>query len=1513
MKVEKRKGAVRVKKKKKIFSLLMAFTLLLNLFLPTGKVFAMENNTDVIDDTVITELKVLDVEKSQSNVTIGANGQKSFEISTMLSGSRKDEVWLGYRFTLPENSASGGTWGFVNNSYAWLLDLTDTNKQAQVKKENGNVIIEGKVLAKNPNGGNIVPGAYIPTITVSSSKLVNDEKAELKVESWVIGKEDDSKSATATLIAKTSFDYNIVNNGPTGSMISGYFNKKTGDFTLDKPKNMDGYVYGRVYSQIIYATPENGDTERIDPTKPLSFDFSYSVVKNQNGASKVENEEKYMPILMAVKQPDIKIKNSQLNGTPPIKDVTLGGLIDDVSSYYDPTNNDYYRGGDYTFTEKDKKVTVSAILSKDNKNSRYVQAAAMGLFFVPLNENDPKGLTRELQLKCENIQGTTYSGNKINDVTENPYIIKITVAPKGGAEGEGGQGYLSREIVLADASGSKTSVVSKNGKLVLFSKVKSMIPEISDAKTNAVNVLVKFEAGLELTHVRTYDTNNGKQYTGDVNFLYATKLDGTAWKDEIEINHTQDYELVYYNDLNTAKQKGQVVGVLVEYRNGVWRNGDLNLSLELKANGESGKSYVTVQDVKVWREDTKNTSSWKDTNGAKVSQDIEPSDFLKPYDNPDNTLGDESVRVYRRDEWPNGSDRPVEREGSTWGDTVYILGGTIKTNKDTSKNLNGNNISSLHGAYNETWSNSTFDIGLNQRVIDRTFGFTVTGMNDTNLSLSVDLDRKCNGLDNNLKDYLNIQGEVRLSTPDNPVTYVKHNDSTQQGEFQGGVVIDPANFTVPGDGEYQIYYKSIIGDMSDISKDPLAGVIWNDSAIKLLPDSAKDAFVQSDKVSYATTIVKTSSKGVSKKPISQSAKDEVGYQLVMTSNRTEEKNTFILDVLPYNGDGRGTNYNGSYSLKNNRVTVKYSGLSDNIKSSGKIFYTTDSEVRDNGNGSYDSASIFRGMQVDSLVDGFQAGGSTWKLAKDNNDGTWSVPEDVVPTAILACGSVGADERLAIDIILSIKDNKVGDVYNNVSSSVLTHADTALDSNIAKVQVATRSISGKAWEDTNKNGIYEDGVDRLLENVGVQLYKADGSQIKKDANGEKYGEVKTAVDGTYTFDKIPENADGYYIRFVSTDNFDIDQYFLTQKNADGAKTPYEKDNDSDVQQKGKKSIYAETDIFTLYTDDELVNLGITDQKASGVNAGFYSGYNVTYEFVSETQDKALPQEVLDLLPRDENKYKHNAKVTAKKPEKTKIDVADGVWKFKGYDADEKEATSDIKFLGTWEFILSAIPINHVPTINATDKVLTVGDKFNPLDGVTAYDREDGEIKVTESDVIVNDVNMNQAGTYTVTYKVTDSKGASVVKTITVVVNPKMEELNHVPTINATDKVLTVGDKFNPLDGVTAYDREDGEIKVTESDVIVNDVNTDQAGTYTVTYKVTDSKGASTIKTINVTVKAKDTDKTITTEKPNKSDKSNSNPKTGDSKNIEFYVSMVGLSTLILTILLLLKKKTVRLKK
>ena len=133
-------------------------------------------------------------------------------------------------------------------------------------------------------------------------------------------------------------------------------------------------------------------------------------------------------------------------------------------------------------------------------------------------------------------------------------------------------------------------------------------------------------------------------------------------------------------------------------------------------------------------------------------------------------------------------------------------------------------------------------------------------------------------------------------------------------------------------------------------------------------------------------------------------------------------------------------------------------------------------------------------------------------------------------------------------------------------------------------------------------------------------------------------------------------------------------------------------------------------------------------------------------------------------------------------------------------------------------------------------------------------------------------------------------------IEVEVVPTPVALNHVPTISASDKTIVVGAKFEPLKGVTAKDNEDGDL-TSKIKVIKNTVDTKKAGTYKVTYQVTDSQGASVTKTIKVTVKAASV----------KSDKENVSVETGDQTNVGLFISLAIISALGIAVLMVLKKK------
>ncbi len=85
-------------------------------------------------------------------------------------------------------------------------------------------------------------------------------------------------------------------------------------------------------------------------------------------------------------------------------------------------------------------------------------------------------------------------------------------------------------------------------------------------------------------------------------------------------------------------------------------------------------------------------------------------------------------------------------------------------------------------------------------------------------------------------------------------------------------------------------------------------------------------------------------------------------------------------------------------------------------------------------------------------------------------------------------------------------------------------------------------------------------------------------------------------------------------------------------------------------------------------------------------------------------------------------------------------------------------------------------------------------------------------------------------------------------------PETDKTNEKPVISGVrDVTVNLGDKFDPKYGVSATDKEDNDL--TSQMVITGDVDTTKAGTYKLTYTVTDSDGNTTTEEITVTVAKK----------------------------------------------------------
>ncbi len=207
-------------------------------------------------------------------------------------------------------------------------------------------------------------------------------------------------------------------------------------------------------------------------------------------------------------------------------------------------------------------------------------------------------------------------------------------------------------------------------------------------------------------------------------------------------------------------------------------------------------------------------------------------------------------------------------------------------------------------------------------------------------------------------------------------------------------------------------------------------------------------------------------------------------------------------------------------------------------------------------------------------------------------------------------------------------------------------------------------------------------------------------------------------------------------------------------------------------------------------------------------------------------------------------------------------------------------------------------NDKPVIklNGKSKIsIYVGDTYVD-EGATASDKEDGDL--TDSIVIENNVDTSKSGKYTVKYTVEDSSGNKVSKKREVTVKEKettttttettttaktattttvrvtttyrttvrkttakvttpatttTKKITSPPTIKLTggDYIMNTGGTYKEL-GYTAEDALGNNI--TARVKVTNNINVKSAGTYYVSYSVTDSYGNSATKTRRVYVKA-----------------------------------------------------------
>ena len=303
---------------------------------------------------------------------------------------------------------------------------------------------------------------------------------------------------------------------------------------------------------------------------------------------------------------------------------------------------------------------------------------------------------------------------------------------------------------------------------------------------------------------------------------------------------------------------------------------------------------------------------------------------------------------------------------------------------------------------------------------------------------------------------------------------------------------------------------------------------------------------------------------------------------------------------------------------------------------------------------------------------------------------------------------------------------------------------------------------KVWDDEeNKYGNRPDSVTVKLLSRGKSV--ADPIELTAE-NGWK-GEFKNIRPSKfgYTVEEDPKQSPGYEEGVVSGN--DKDGFKITNKTEfitiSGSKEWDHTGNDGDkptsvtvnLLENGKKIKEASGESWTFeklpkYKNKQEVKYTLTENPVENYTSS-QDGYNfkntytdkfkVTYEFVSGTEDKALPEDVNKQLPKEEKDKKNGTTVTPSTSSFTDVTTDDGTWSFVSWNPTEQTINgSDVKFVGTWKFIPktykvtykfeSAIEDKTLPK-EVTDLLPTDSKQYDDNTTVTPVTLTTKEVKVT----------------------------------------------------------------------------------------------------------------------------------------------------------------------------------------
>ena len=698
----------------------------------------------------------------------------------------------------------------------------------------------------------------------------------------------------------------------------------------------------------------------------------------------------------------------------------------------------------------------------------------------------------------------------------------------------------------------------------------------------------------------------------EIRLWYVTKSDGSNWISQEEMNNGNIEDMEIYETIEEIPKEKTCIGIYVETISGYiakssGNNNTLQILLKIKETAEIGKTYGITQRTWYWIEQLDRDVYTIENKNIKYLEDWPEVEWDSGNCQYIKTEYDENGQIVAG----------THSGGSTYGNTVLVVGANLYGSIRTVDVVDVNN---------KEQSKTNYDLGKNEEIV------------------TYSLEPKLDANENLASQIEDITLKAKVILPDG-LSYELGSSKRGGEEYTEPEITENTDGTTTlvwyingvtsGQEIEPIEFGAKISKSSDHGMQYTTTFIISEHVGENGITKIGNSEVSNRTSTVAINIINLASFRLYKEAITPIIEKDGEMQYRITGTNTTDvvlPDFVLLDIMPYNkkenaesgeqgeqdnGDGRGTEYSGTYTIEKIVITQNIEGKTrDN--SNLKVYYTQDEQVKTATAKDENIGETGIWTEVQEANTSTENSTNAINITSYNlnieqaNDGV---------TGIAIKGELAGQTEIVVDIYIKTNGNQVEDKYVNSATAQTQTITEVVQTSQEKAQVIGRTISGKVWLDENYNNIIDNNEDLgniNKEEIWIKLYKEnENKELEEVTNvdGEKVEAINPDETGYYEFTHLP--AENYVVKIEYNgekyklvekeigSNTEINSKFEIETNTSIEESTQNEQNSNWVTEIGK------TDLIEKLNDSSNYMI-----KEENVNAGLKEKINLEFTKVAE---------------------------------------------------------------------------------------------------------------------------------------------------------------------------------------------------------------------------------------------------------------------------------------------------------